>query len=190
MPINRTTNSERLVMKKIIFCFSLILVFSGCSGLSTHENGGKSFVAKDIPRAWRNSYHDWLTLKQDYQGNYNYERDAKYATNFNSSTKFEVINDQVEYRHFFEWQTGNSPSISWTESYADLGAHDQGSPARTIDQLYHQCKSEILNQAQSKYSIQFKVDAFNVIKECSYTKKQCNSQCTKGIRIQGLSMQR
>jgi hypothetical protein len=176
------------MIRKIPSMALLVLVISGCSGHHISSEHTKSFAAKDIPRAWRNSHQDWLELKEKYQGNYSYERDARYSTDFNSSTKFEIISEQVEFRHFFEWQTGNSPSITWSESYADLDAHNQGSPSKTMDQLYRQCQSDILSLSQSKYLIKFKVDQFNILQECSYTQKKCDSNCTKGIRIQGLSM--
>ena len=177
-------------MKKRLLSVTLILTVAGCSATTSNEQSGQGFTGKDIPAAWRNSYTDWKDLKRAYQAKYTYERDYNYASRFNSSTKFEIINDQVEFRHFFQWQTGVSPTLTWSESYNDLDSHNQGSPAKTLDQLYQQCKTEVLNQPQINATLNFVVDQFNILQECSITQHNCHSACTQGIRIQGLSIEK
>jgi hypothetical protein len=135
-----------------------------------------------------NSYKNWQKLKEKHNSYYSYERDNLSGEGFHNSTKITVIDNQVEFRDFFEWQQGNTPTLTWTEDYAKLGTHNQGASVKTLDQLYQQCKSQILNQPQSNHSITFKVDQLNVLQQCSFTRLSCTSQCTQGIRIQGLTL--
>ncbi len=166
---------------------SLLLALSACSSISTNGKA-KSFKAKQIPSAFKNSYKNWQQLKDKHNANYSYERDSLSPEGFHSSTKITVIDDQVEFRDFFEWQQGNTPTLTWTEDFAQLGTHDQGASVKTVDQLYQQCKNQILSQPQTDFAITFKVDQINILQQCSYTRLSCTSQCTKGIRIQGLSL--
>ena len=166
---------------------SLISVLSACSSISSNSQP-KIFTTKQIPSAFRNSYNNWQQLKKAHNSFYSYERDTLTKGGFYSSTKITVIDDQVEYRDFFEWQQGNTPTLTWSEDYAQLGTHDQGTSVKTIDELYDQCKNQILNQPPSQYSITFKVDQLNVLQQCSSTQISCSTGCTQGIRIQGLSL--
>mgnify|MGYP000695839099 CR=1 FL=1 len=82
---------------------SLLLALSACSSISTNGKA-KSFKAKQIPSAFKNSYKNWQQLKDKHNANYSYERDSLSPEGFHSSTKITVIDDQVEFRDFFEWQ--------------------------------------------------------------------------------------
>ena len=170
-----------------LFTLSLLVALSACSSISTNGKA-KSFKTKQIPSAFINSYKNWQQLKNNHNAHYSYERDGLSPEGFHSSTKITVINNQVEFRDFFEWQQGNTPTLTWTEDFAQLGTHDQGASIKTLDQLYQQCKNQILNQPQTDFTVTFKVDQINILQQCSYTRLSCANQCTKGIRIQGLSL--
>ncbi|MCJ8298508.1 MAG: hypothetical protein MJK13_06155 [Pseudomonadales bacterium] len=163
----------------------LIISIAGCTGIK--QQPLQSNQTDEIPTAITESYQSWLKLKQEHGANYSYERDT-FSAQGNNSTLLRIEDDIVEYRYFFEWQEGGTPSLSWIESYAELSLHNQGTAVKTLDQLYRQCETQILSKALSEYAITLKVDQFNVLKQCSYTQIQCSANCTKGIRIHGLRM--
>ncbi len=171
-----------------ILAILLTLVLTGCSNQSLKGNVSGTIVTKNFIQALQNSYRSWLDLKEQYGANYSYERDGKISENYYSSTKIVVERDQVEFRSYFEWQKGNTPTETWIEPFAELNLHNQGTPAKTIDELYRQCKFQILNKPLSEYAITLKIDRFNLLQQCSYRQLNCAKNCTKGIRLQGLSI--
>ncbi|MEM5528447.1 hypothetical protein WN093_06415 [Gammaproteobacteria bacterium AS21] len=172
-------------MKKLLI-FTMPFILFGCSQNPLYEESEENTYTQNIYRKINVSYQDWTELKTRHNGNYSYERDTKIKEGFNTSTKIVVENNRVESRSLFEWQTGSTPSKSWHENYAQLGLHQEGAAPVTIDALYDQCKTQVLNQAGS--SALLKTDQLNILKQCSYTINQCVSNCTKGIRIQGLTL--
>jgi len=163
----------------------LFISIAGCTNVK--QQPPQSYQNEDIPIALAASYQSWLKLKQLHGANYSYERDTMSAAG-NNSTLLRIEDDIVEYRYFFEWQDGSTPGLSWSESYAELNLHKQGSPVKNLDQLYRQCETQILNKPISHYQVTFKVDQFEVLKQCSYRQKNCSEKCTRGIRIDGLRM--
>jgi hypothetical protein len=170
------------------FALFVAMALVGCSSSDIIRDQDKNFTGKYITKAFNSSYQSWLDLKHKHHANYSYERDTVSSTNFYSSTKLTIKNGQVEYRDFFEWQAGNTPKLSWSESFSELNLHTQGASAKTLDQLYQQCKNQILTKPKAQHKITLSVDRFNILQQCSYTVNNCSTNCTKGIRIQGLSL--
>jgi hypothetical protein len=171
-----------------VFTIIAVLSLISCSPSGLKKNADDQFIKNSYPIALKQSYRHWLGLKDDYGNNYSYERDSIILTGFNSSTKLVIKNDQVENRYFFEWQTGNTPSLTWREDFTELGLHDQGASVKTLDELYKQCETVVLSKSITEYAITLTLDRLNLLKQCSYTKVSCDQNCTKGIRIQGLSI--
>ncbi|NQZ31889.1 MAG: hypothetical protein HRU06_11480 [Oceanospirillaceae bacterium] len=175
-------------MRKILgIVFVLTLV--GCTDSGLIKSSQTAVAAKDIPKMFDLSLRNWTKLKRKYGTNYSYQRSTKTASGQHSNTKILVLDNRVEYRDFFEWQEGNTPSLTWSENFADLNQHNQGTPAKTLDQLYAQCQQEILSKSTTEYSIRFSLDQYQILKQCSYTKLSCSNTCsTQGIRINGLTI--
>jgi len=172
-------------MKKLMLLTMPFILF-GCSQNPLYQNSHENTYTGNIYRKLEISQNDWATLKKRHKGNYSYERDTSIKEGFHTSTKIVVENNRVESRSFFEWQTGSTPSKSWHEDYAQLGLHKEGTAPVTIDELYKQCKTQVLNKANSSTLI--KTDQLNILKQCSYTLNQCDANCTQGVRIQGLTL--
>lgn len=172
---------------RLITVLFVSLLFAGCS-TSNGTYSNNNYTGEHLSIAFNNSLRSWHNLKQQHNANYSYERDTLTAEGFNTSTKITVIDDQVEYRDYFEWQQGNSPTLTWSESYAHINTHQQGVRAHTLDALYSQCKSQILSKPKARYKVILKIDTLGILQQCSYTKLACTNKCTKGIRLQGLTL--
>lgn len=171
------------------FCtFLLVLSLVGCADSTLLKQATKPIADKDIPKMLAVSLRHWESLKEKYGDNYKYERTQTVAPGQKSSTHLQIENGQVEYRDYFEWHQGNTPSLIWSEAFADLNKHNQGPPVKTIDELYQQCQSHIINKPIEQYSVQLKLDPFKILMQCSYTKLSCSTQCSSGIRISGLTI--
>jgi len=174
-------------MLKLWF-FLALLTLAGCTQSTLLMHGTKPIAEKNIPDMLALSLRNWQSLTAKYGNNYKYERSQDIASGQHSSTHLQVENGQVEYRDYFEWHQGNTPSLIWSESFADLNSHNQGTPVKTIDQLYAQCQSQIINKPTELFSVKLKLDQFNILKQCSYTQRSCSSKCSRGIRIDGVSI--
>jgi len=171
------------------FCsFLLVLSLVGCTDSTLLKPHATPIVAKDIPKMLAVSLGHWAKLKEKYGDNYKYERIQAIDPEQSSSTHLQIENGQVEYRDYFEWHQGNTPSLIWSEPFAELNTHNQGMPVKTIDELYQQCKLQIINKPGDQYSVKLELDAFNILQQCSYTQLSCRSNCTSGIRISGLTI--
>jgi len=170
------------------YTFLLVLSLVGCADSTLLKPDAKPIAEKDIPKMLAVSLRHWESLKVKYGDNYKYERIQAITSEQSSSTHLQIENGQVEYRDYFEWHQGNTPSLIWSEPFADLNTHNQGMPVKTIDELYQQCKLQIINKPIEQYSVQLKLDAFNILQQCSYTQLSCSAKCTSGIRISGLTI--
>ncbi|EPJ55938.1 MAG: hypothetical protein OFPI_01900 [Osedax symbiont Rs2] len=166
---------------------AILLVISISACTTVKQQPLQSYQNEDISIALAASYQSWLKLKQRHGANYSYERDSTSSAGSNS-TLLRIEDDIVEYRYFFQWQEGSTPSLSWSEAFAELNLHDQGSAVKNLDQLYRQCETQIFNKPLAEYALTFKVDQFNILKQCSSRQINCSEKCTQGIRIDGLMM--
>ncbi len=97
------------------------------------------------------------------------------------------------------YSTGEKTLVSsFYETYEDIGTH--GYTPRTIDELYHLCKTEYIPNAEPiQYTIQddstyvitftpdtvlsFQVSEQGIIKKCGYTVEGCSDDCFRGFTI-------
>lgn len=167
----------------------LLTSLAGCH-LSTEEMQKKrTFLKKDFPTNIEESYSRWQELKQRHGNNYSYETEFRSWAGFGNSTKIIVENGQVESRHFFEWKHDAPPSLTWSESYAELGKHNQGSAAQTFDQVYRQCTDQILTKSAQNFIISLSFDQLGLLKQCSYRPRNCADDCSQGINISSFEIQ-
>ena len=171
-----------LIAMVLLITLSLV----GCADFALINRGNTTIVDKNMPSALANSLRTWSKLKRQYGANYSYERHVTTSSGHNNNTILHIEDDRVEYRDYFEWQEGYMPTLSWSESFADLGRHNQGAAIKTIDQLYVQCQQQILSKPRADFSIQLALDQFNILKQCSSIKIACVTDCKQGIRISGL----
>jgi hypothetical protein len=80
----------------------------------------------------------------------------------------------------------NSDDTSWVETGADLGSHDAGYPAATMQELYDECEDEILTVDPASNEVVFAVDEGGLLSECTYRPLNCDDDCTVGIAIESL----
>lgn len=160
----------------------------GCNANAPKSGESSRVIVKNVEKQLARSLHTWSTLRDKHHGNYSYDRNVSTWRGQANSTKIVVENNRVESRYFFEWQQSSSPTLIWAESFMELGLHNEGAPAKTIDQLYQQCKDDILSKPEDKFKVTVVLDRFNLLQQCSYREFACFDDCTKGIKIDDLEI--
>jgi len=93
------------------------------------------------------------------------------------------VADGVVYRRSYEDPAGGS----WTETGDQLGSHDGGFPAVTLDRLYDQCGDDVLSLDPGENDIYFELDDRGFLKDCYDVPHACEEDCVEGIEITALT---
>lgn len=72
---------------------------------------------------------------------------------------------------------------SYTETGAEIGRHDQGTDALTIDDLYDSCASEYLIVDKTNNTIHFETTTNGLMTLCGFIPDDCIDDCFRGVRI-------
>lgn len=129
----------------------------------------------------------WDDAKAKHANSYTYTRDFhSFFGNFGFQTTLVVANGIVVERHYKAQALSGGDSTQWSETGADVGSHQEGHPAVTVDALYDECKNVTLTQDEDKNFINFTVDQDNFLQVCTYTPLACQDDCTRGPVISTL----
>lgn len=131
------------------------------------------------------SLEKWQELKTANGNDYTYDSTFLSTFGFGSITTFEITDDQVTARSFVGFDETQTTNEEWTERGAEIGSHESGEPARTVEQVYSECGSAILTQDRNVnvVTLQFSND---VLEFCDYYSKTCADDCVIGVSIENL----
>jgi hypothetical protein len=118
--------------------------------------------------------------KGKHDNSYTYTRDFQSFTGFGFQTTIVVAQGLVIERHFKSQHISGGDSTQWSETGADVGSHDEGFPAVTVDALYDECATTVLTKDEDNNWINFSTDANQFLQACTYTPMNCQDDCTRG----------
>jgi len=124
--------------------------------------------------------------KAKHDNSYTYTRDFQSFSGFGFQTTVVVANGLVVERHYKEQHISGGDSSGWSETGAEVGSHEEGFPAVTVDALYDQCATEVLTQNENTNWINFSTDDNNLLQACTYTPMACQDDCSRGPVISTL----
>jgi hypothetical protein len=122
----------------------------------------------------------WDAAKASNNDSYTYTRDFQSWSGFGFQTTVVVENGVVTERHYKAQHISGGDSTQWSETGAQVGTHDEGFPAVTVDALYTECKDTVLVQDENKNWMNFGVDERGFLQVCTYTPMACQDDCTRG----------
>jgi hypothetical protein len=105
------------------------------------------------------------------------------------STSFEITDDRPTTRMILRLRHRADGTFAieenWVETAAELGTHETGKAPRTMDQLYDDCRRDVLAQDGEKYTISFSADEQGAIESCYYLPADCaEALCAHGDFVQ------
>jgi hypothetical protein len=137
-------------------------------------------AACDEPTELDRSYDRWRAAAEQHD-EYEYTRSLTSWTGYRMETRVTVRDDQVIGRAFED-----NEGASWVETGAEIGTHNDGFRAATLDELYDQCASEVLAQDPALHEIILDYDDRGFLEQCTYRRYSCEDDCLDGIRIDSL----
>ena len=83
--------------------------------------------------------------------------------------------------------SGEGEHVQWSEVGAQVGSHtDEGHPAVLVEELYKQCRTEVLTQDEDENFMSFSLDSRGLLQACTYFPIQCADDCSRGPTISEL----
>lgn len=120
---------------------------------------------------------------------YEYESTTSSMTGARTTTRIEVVNDEVVGRHYVALDAQGDVTEEWTETGADLGSNQAGAPAFTVEEVHEACRVEVLNfvgpAADEVDSVKFSYDDEELLTGCVYVPTGCVDDCLQGYKIEG-----
>ena len=136
--------------------------------------------------AFTNSQSAWLTAKSQNGNAYLYRVEKMGADGSGELTSLTVADGAVIERVFKRYDDLDfrmGLTAEWAEAQSDVGAHDEGAAALTVDDLYDNCQESVLTKGED-FDIVFEVDARGLLKTCTYRPAGCaTDDCAVGIQI-------
>ncbi len=172
-----------------ISIFFAVVFFVSCrSRMITKEFIQFPYVKgrEDIP--YNESLKIWEEGKAKNGNSYIYQRSFVSWTGYGEATQITVENGKVTCRMHKTWEGRNNRSkicAAYKETGEEIGTHNNGYPAVTIDELY-KAGYELLQADTTKNKIYFTTHPNGVLKFCGYYPKNCVDDCFNGIIVNGI----
>ena len=180
-----STRANRLKFSTLALLAASSLAAAALSACTEDNHNSGELVQPSINNLERAeveaSLTTWQTLKAEKQNSYVYSRTfSSFFGNFSHRTDIRVDSGKVTKRTFFE----DGTTQTWEEVGADVGSQESGQAFLpfTFDDLYQFCLNDVLSvadPAQNFISVDF--DENGILSECSYTPKDCQDDCTRGV---------
>lgn len=161
-------------MKKILF---LIFFNVGCAQLTN------AHFQNDL----NESFQQWEKIKELNKSSYQYTIVFSSWLGFGYETTIAINNDQFISRQYQSWDNNRKVIHQWHEtSTQELGHHKEGAPLKTIEELYAQCRDEVLTLSKHDNEFYIKFDQQGILEHCTSRNKHCADDCSTGVNIKNL----
>ncbi len=162
------------------------LLLAGCQQAPAPDDGKVTTPPETTPQQKQlaESLETWNALKAENGDHYRYETLFASWTGFRSTTTLTVQDNVVvtrAYESSYINDEGEEITESWTEEGAAVGSHEAGAKPRTIDELYTECRENVLTQdaTENEFYLSFHDDG--VLEACYYRSKNCADDCLRGV---------
>ena len=120
---------------------------------------------------------------------YEYARESfSFFGQIGSETDFVVEDGVVVERHFKSSHVDGSSHVSFSELGDEVGNDPRGHRVATIDDLYEECRTEVLTQSEDENFISLAFDDAGLLQTCTYFPLNCADDCTFGVTIASIDL--
>ena len=121
----------------------------------------------------------WEQAKSDNGNSYSYTREFFSFLGFSFETDF-VVEDGVVVERHYKAQSGTNV-VQWSEIGDEVGTHEgEGHRVALIDDLYEECKTEVLTQDEDENFMNLSFDENGLLQSCTYFPRNCADDCSRG----------
>ncbi len=162
-----------------LIIFLTVAILSACS---SDENN------TELNKELEKSLLIWDSEKSKNDGSYTYTTGFTSWVGFGYRGTIVVKNNEIVERHHVGFSAEDASNDSWREITPDtLGSHTYGAELKLIDELYIECERDVLRQDSSTNYIYLTFHPDGLLKQCSYSPKNCADDCSFGVRIDSVS---
>jgi hypothetical protein len=130
----------------------------------------------------------WESARAAHGNSYTYSQVMSSFLGFDAETTFVVAGGVVVERHF-KSQFG-ADVTTWSEVGAEVGSHsDEGHPVALVDDLYDECRDEVLTRDEEENFMNLSFDDANLLQTCTSFHRQCNDDCDRGPKLGFISFE-
>ncbi|UYQ95847.1 hypothetical protein MKQ68_12120 [Chitinophaga horti] len=158
----------------------ILVLFAGLPGGCSKED-----IAHES--AYQQSFKAWQTFKKASDNSYRFMVKSGSWNGYGSETTFTIEKGVVTGRHHKSTiMDGGTGAVTvrneWTEDASTLNTHDGALEPMTLDDVYHQAKTDLLTK-RSKTTPYFEAKNDGLISTVGYTMEECVDDCFVGLRI-------
>jgi len=129
----------------------------------------------------------WARTKETCP-DYHYTIVTSSFSGYHTTTTVDIAGGQPVGRQFSAGYVDGATGVftvtsTWAETAGEIGVHQMGAPAETMDQLYDDCRREVLGKDRSTNMVYFHYDERGVLMSCAYTPVGCQDDCVIGVGI-------
>jgi hypothetical protein len=153
---------------------------AGCGG------GTNPQQVRDLEQS-QSTFED---LEQQSSGYYQYRRTSVSWVGWYAHTTITVQDGVVIQREYQDgWQEEVPPEEGWEPTYwiegaEEIGTHEGGHAAVTLDALYDLCADDVLVQDPAENEIYLSFFDDGVVKQCGYVPNDCADDCLSGFTLE------
>ncbi|MFY0600140.1 MAG: hypothetical protein JXR03_10750 [Cyclobacteriaceae bacterium] len=171
-----------------ILPFALILAVFSCEESEAEKNESKlENLTGESGISYNESLSKWNDLKRENGNSYIYQTSFNSWTGFGSITNIKIEDGIVTSRSYTEFGLDELDNKVITDSYEEtidnLGSHQKGASAVTIDMLYETCASQYIVVDEKDNSIHFETEESGLMNTCGFVPNGCIDDCFTGIQI-------
>lgn len=109
----------------------------------------------------------WNALTKKQGNDYTYTVRNVYMMGNGNITTIRIQKGKVISRQFARWnKPGEPPKEVWNETKKDIGTHDKGAPALTMEQLYELAQKTAAKKLKQGEKLYLKFDKKNLLQHC------------------------
>jgi hypothetical protein len=145
-------------------------------------------VQGDSGYTYSESRSQWLQMKEENGNSYEYTIGVISWTGDGNNTVLTIEEGKVvarKYEEFFmDPDTGvKTYGFRYSETGAEIGAHEKGAKPMTMDALYGICLAEYLVADPDNNTVYFNTDGQGIMTTCGFVPDGCADDCFVGINL-------
>lgn len=175
MEAMRRANLSMICCRSLLWVYAFIgmLMLASCAQTSP----------PDVADPLAYSLERWQERKAADGNHYMYDSTFLSYFGFGSMTTLEVKDDQVIARSYTGFDENGVVTEEWTERGAEIGSHESGEPARTVEQVYDECRNTVLTKSREENYVNLGF-ANDILQFCTYAPRSCIDDCAVGVSIE------
>lgn len=130
----------------------------------------------------------WEQARDEAADSYSYVRVASYWTGERMETTVIVEGGNIVERDYVAYDGTEEITDSWQEYGVDVGSHEAGFEALTIDQLYDLCRDDVMPSATDTNVLTFTTFEDGLLQNCFTVDQSLEDSGADGVALESIGL--